>query len=695
MTQTILEVPELGKIRFYDRVTPPLSRGEYMLNVNQNLGFDGSSSPATSNWKVGLGSDATLSTNHYFNITGPRWKISPLLVHSLTPPRNQQGVLLAYELPKIVFQRKTLPWENQLTGVTEEDGDGHPWLALLLLKDDEVISINKVDKDAGIPLSEVFSTAELNEINATSISDKLVDTVEVHKNRAISILPTLEELKLLAHASQVNPMDKELCGSDEDGWFSVVLGNRLATEENTEYHACVVSIEGRTSLLPTNPVHNRPPPEGGLIDEITRIDPDDINRTIDPLDDHIITENDFIPVEQLPEVEVNPILDNVDGSPPITPVMDQETLQTLELNQNNIGDETVNVENIGRGGTRVRRNFLSLFNVLLANTGGTSMAQNVTHQELRNTGGASMAQNVTHQELQIDQRRKIDVENTTPTSPLVFGQGDRELGISTAGGFIPGPPMHFVLLHHWKFKTGTGGDFEARMKDLKVRHFSGNNEGELGSVAELGHEKAAPALLGNSRVPSIIGDSYLQTEIVESDGTTKSCIYRGPCVGEQLNHEGKENPYNNSDEAKGLTVLDGESVDEISHAAAFELGRLLAMSDTRFTKLISRWRRMEYIGRSKFINAELVADNFKIGVLDEKIEQLTDQLIHASLKAEKHEASLEHVVVERVEEKYIPGTGLDPGITNPQLDLTQQQVNLRGTEGEFADPNIFRGGGTP
>ena len=52
----------------------------------------------------------------------------------------------------------------------------------------------------------------------------------------------------------MNPQDKEQCGSDEDGWFSVVLGNRVLKPDQ-KYHACLVSLEGRLSenILPTNP----------------------------------------------------------------------------------------------------------------------------------------------------------------------------------------------------------------------------------------------------------------------------------------------------------------------------------------------------------------------------------------------------------------------------------------------------------
>ena len=57
-----------------------------------------------------------------------------------------------------------------------------------------------------------------------------------------------------------------------------------------------------------------------------------------------------------------------------------------------------------------------------------------------------------------------------------------------------------------------------------------------------------------------------------------------------VNHEPKEEPYLNSDDARGLEPASG--LDVIHHSAAFELGRLLAMSDPKFIDSLSRWRHL-------------------------------------------------------------------------------------------------------
>ena len=706
MSQENLEVPDVGQIRFFDRVTPPLTRGNYTLEVEQNLDPGGQNS---SGWRdeSELGSDADLSASHFFEVTGPRWKINPLLIHSVTPPKNEQGVLVKAELPKIVFQRKTLPWENQpnISG-----GEGHPWMALLLLKDDEVISINKVEKDAGVALSNVYDAETLNQMNASNFGGKLVDTVELLTNKATSILPTKDELKLLAHAAMVNPMDKELCGSDEDGWFSIVMGNRLATEANTEYHACLVSIEGREDLLPTlasDDFNSAPPPDA--IRTVGFVERESIDDSHDPLNGHSFDNEKLTMLEEiLPDSPRPANGPQIGGSPPINPPVDPRMstdigqiemknasdVATGHIGNANIGSGELNIsnqldsqasavaeniqrENIsGASGTTVKRNFLSLFNVLLADVGGAGI------------GGISAKSESATPSPGLISRLTSKITKASPSSGQTMS-ADPSYSISS---FYQGPPIHFVLLHHWKFKTGDGGDFEARMKGLRVRQFNGTNAGELHSVPELESNSAAPALLGNSMVPNIVGDSYLKTEIIESDGTLKPCIYRGPCVGEQLNHENKEKPYSNSDDAKGITELDGEMIDEISHAAAFELGRLLAMSDTRFTKLISRWRRMEYVKKAKKSNLKSVESSLSFGDLNQEIDTMTSKLIHRSLNAEIHEKSLQHVDIDKMKElaqNEATGIGPEEGVTNPGGIVGQPSAGglLGGLVGQGTPPS--------
>jgi hypothetical protein len=59
-----------------------------------------------------------------------------------------------------------------------------------------------------------------------------------------------DELRLLTHVRQVNVDDRELSAGDSDGYFAVVMGNRIPRAGGS-YVACLVSVEERTDLLPT------------------------------------------------------------------------------------------------------------------------------------------------------------------------------------------------------------------------------------------------------------------------------------------------------------------------------------------------------------------------------------------------------------------------------------------------------------
>ena len=139
-----------------------------------------------------------------------------------------------------------------------------------------------------------------------------------------------------------------------------------------------------------------------------------------------------------------------------------------------------------------------------------------------------------------------------------------------------GPKLTFPLLHHWTFKTGDGGDFEARMRGLKVRSHEEITEeerengapepvGTLGSLAFMSKSSGtyAPALLGNDMVPDVAINSYVTMDIVGDDGITRTGYYRGPCISVPTVHvndgKGKERPYYNSDEARGLDLETGET----------------------------------------------------------------------------------------------------------------------------------------
>ena len=448
MTQEpIPQPPPVGEIRFFDSIRPPLSQGDYKMRMMQTF------PQIVDNNETGMNSSEQI--DKFFTVNGSRWSIDPLTVHSRFPPKNEQNVKLDLTLPKIVFQSKTLPWER----IVDEQNKDLPWMSLLLLREDE---FNACD---------YYPVAESTEIDAASESVP-VKLLEIPSSLLKLIAPTTDEVELLAHSLQVNPRDKELCGNDEDGLFSVILSNRIPSEPNEKYHALLVSLEGSLNELPNE----------NQIQYLTK--------------------------------------------PPVT------------KSKMEVGDRLSGVKKVSKKDT-------------------TKSSSKLRVQSNSHSG-----------------------KDARP----VKGQISRKVKL--------------LVLDYWKFKTGDGGDFESKIKNIRFRKKEENlsEAGELGSVYDFAKEKKQedsyyePALLGNDMDPDISANSYLLTDIVEDDGITRPCLYRGPCIAVPTTHQPKTKPYDNSDDARGIEPSTG--FDVIHHSAAFELGRLLAMSDPQYISSMSRWRRL-------------------------------------------------------------------------------------------------------
>ena len=227
--------PSSGYIRYFDSIRPPLKQGDYEIQLAQNFSERGE----------GDAPDTTLMSDQfakqYFTVQGSQWSIDPLTIHARYPPKNQQGVLLDNTLPKIVFQNKSLPWERSISGSVTNPNT--PWLALLMFTEDEFTK--------GCRILEEQDTFSMPSSGVAVNTPMDIRVLSVDQTLLRNIAPTVEDLPYLAHALQVDTKDKELCGSDEDGIFSVILGNRVPTKTDTAYHVCLVSLEGHQDNLPS------------------------------------------------------------------------------------------------------------------------------------------------------------------------------------------------------------------------------------------------------------------------------------------------------------------------------------------------------------------------------------------------------------------------------------------------------------
>lgn len=502
MTQDpIPQPPPIGEIRFFDSIRPPLSQGDYKMRMKQTF-------PQTvQNNATGMNSSEQL--DKFFTVNGSRWSIDSLTVHARFPPKNEQNVKLDLTLPKIVFQSKTLPWER----VADEQNKDLPWMSLLLIRESEFENCT------------YYPVADSTEIDSSSDAVP-IKLLEIPSSMLKSIAPTANEVELLAHGLQVNTRDKELCGGDEDGLFSVILSNRLPTIPNENYHVFLVSLEGSVNELP---------------------DENEIQYMTEP------------------------------------------TVQRSNFDTDDIA--------------------------------AMSRAIGGLH------GAPSM--------------RVSNVAPVADARPMI-GRISRKVKL--------------LVLDYWKFKTGDGGDFESKIKNIRFRKKEDDlsRSGELGSVYDFAKEIKEedsyyePALLGNDMDPDISANSYLLTDIVEDDGITRPCLYRGPCIAVPTTHQPKPKPYENSDDARGIEPSTG--FDVIHHSAAFELGRLLAMSDPQFISSMSRWRRlwnkkesMKTYRDSTIAGSSLTKEFSSIQLANESVKTL----LQASLVTQASEKYRE-LVAERV-----------------------------------------------
>jgi len=225
--------PPRGSMYLYDDIQPATVDGLYKMTVSTDISYDTTVQSAP--------------IDRYLNIIGPRFSLDPTLVANVYPPRNGQG---AYEdaLPQVVLRRRTLPWERASglpqpapdPAIPQQNGQ-IPWIALLLFADGERCTILQNQH-----LVDVVGSAAFARLG--SPPNVLCDAVETDLELLYEILPTSHELRLLAHVRQVNVEDRELNAGSSDGFFAVLMSNRMPVAE-TKYRACLVSLEQRSDLL--------------------------------------------------------------------------------------------------------------------------------------------------------------------------------------------------------------------------------------------------------------------------------------------------------------------------------------------------------------------------------------------------------------------------------------------------------------
>lgn len=437
--------PPVGSMYLWDDISPPLPAGDYKLT-------------ATAEARFAVGDPEHIGNDRFFTVDAPRFALPPNEVAGMVPPHNGHGAFYL-SLPHVVLGRRTLPWERAF----DASRPGTPWMALLVFDEDECAILDQV------PLADVVPPAVYRRLHPPS--GVLCDAVEVDASLLQDVMPSVEELGLLTHVRQVNVEDRELAAGDSDGWFAVVVANRLPAPGRTHV-ACLVSIEERTDVVP-----DEPPP--------------------------------VAPAEPA-------------GAGGFGGIFEEVRSATLDQPARRPGD--------GAGSVDVLRSFRDI-------------------EAERASAGASLV-----------------------LDPSVVMVGQAGLGARVAVGPVVDHQnrVRLVLLHRWRFDDDGSGSFRDLMQNLDV--------GMIGKVAESGR-------------PVVADTGHIPLTLHSRAGVDETVWYRGPLVPHQLSRD-ELGPYHSADSARRVAPETG--AEDVSYAAAFEVGRLLAAADQRLAVELMRWRRGAY-----------------------------------------------------------------------------------------------------
>lgn len=158
-----------------------------------------------------------------------------------------------------------------------------------------------------------------------------------------------------------------------------------------------------------------------------------------------------------------------------------------------------------------------------------------------------------------------------------FGQGfminDIDFDVLLDG---PVAKVRFPVLAHWQFTCSEGKDFEELMTALDV--------GMLGTPPAA--DRSADA-----HFPQVADTGHTRISHLTRGGVAGTAWYRGPFTPRQVARREADVPYHTADQARSVG---GDHIENLSEAAAFEVGRLMALADPSFLQELLRWRRDGY-----------------------------------------------------------------------------------------------------
>jgi hypothetical protein len=272
-------------VTFIQDDVPPLQTGLYTLTATQ----------AVPNQTPG-----TFTAAGNFIVQGERFTFQAGDIQGVFPPALANGEFDG-DLPHVVFDKRTLPWEREFRA-NDESYDGYSWLAVLLFNDGEVARTppggnGNVDDPSlvamrqatakelvpsGTPITVIESTTTgtgalpsnilsygsatlnpngnvtqnpycntvLNPMGYGETPDDPCTVIDIPVALFNKVAPTKADVQYLAHIRETDTTD----GIDSDTTsqqVAVVVGNRIP-QVNTPSHVFLVSLENMADYLPND-----------------------------------------------------------------------------------------------------------------------------------------------------------------------------------------------------------------------------------------------------------------------------------------------------------------------------------------------------------------------------------------------------------------------------------------------------------
>lgn len=194
---TLLNPEQIG---FLPSHKPALEAGEYFIEIKQRIESSEAGHPID---------QEPLHLGKVFTVASVNYTLTQSDIHSMFPYEGSNGEH-GNVLPHILLNRSTLPWESSACSGEK----GIPWLMLIVLHEGENTGLNK-DGGRAERAKQTVSVTSLSSASTANIkwpgmtiekgqhADEQVEVIDIEWRLLKQILPAKEDLEYLCHARKV------------------------------------------------------------------------------------------------------------------------------------------------------------------------------------------------------------------------------------------------------------------------------------------------------------------------------------------------------------------------------------------------------------------------------------------------------------------------------------------------------------